>query len=62
MGCSASFPSADEATLTKKTGIPFFLNASARAAVFFTTMSDAWGNGFPSYYAFLEIDDYQRRF
>jgi hypothetical protein len=30
--------------------------------VFFTTMSDAWGNGFPSYYAFLEIDDYQRRF
>jgi hypothetical protein len=43
MGRSASFPSGDGVTLTKKTGIPFFLNASARAAALLTTLSEAWG-------------------
>jgi hypothetical protein len=42
--------------------MPFFLKASAKAAVFLTTTSDGIGSRLPSDDAFLEIYDHQRRF
>ena len=42
-GRSMSLPSGEKATRTKNTGIPFFRNAAARAAPFFTTLAAAWG-------------------